>query len=50
MVKPLKSNFLQFIEEASIEQCVECEVPRDLLLHTDQFMSPLEIGETLQTA
>ena len=26
-------------------QCVECKVPRELLLHTDQLMSPLEIGE-----
>ena len=23
---------------------VECEVPRELLLHTDQLMPPLEIG------
>ena len=24
--------------------CVECEVPRELLLQTDQLMPPLEIG------
>ena len=45
LLKPLKSNFLQFLEEAWTGQCVECKVPRELLLHTDQLMPPLEIGE-----
>ena len=45
LLKPLKSNFLQFIEEAWTGQCVECKVPRELFLHTDQLMPPLEIGE-----
>ena len=31
-------------EEKSSYPCVECEVPRELLLHTDQLMPPLEIG------
>ena len=31
-------------EEESSCPCVECEVPRDLLLHTDQLIPPLEIG------
>ena len=31
-------------EEDSSHLCVECEVPRELLLHTDQLMPPLEIG------
>ena len=31
-------------EEESSCPCVECEVPRELLLHTDQLMPPLEIG------
>ena len=31
-------------EEESFCPCVECEVPRELLLHTDQLMPPLEIG------
>ena len=31
-------------EEVSSYPCVECEVPRELLLHTDQLMPPLEIG------
>ena len=44
LLKPLKSNFLQFLEEAWTGQCVECKVPRELLLHTDQLMPPLEIG------
>ena len=43
LLKPLKSNFLQFIEEAWTGQCVECKVPRELLLHTDQLLPPLEI-------
>ena len=30
-------------EEESSRPCVECEVPRELLLHTDQLMPPLEI-------
>ena len=30
-------------EEESSCPCVECEVPRELLLHTDQLMPPLEI-------
>ena len=29
-------------EEESFRPCVECEVPRELLLHTDQLMPPLE--------
>ena len=24
--------------------CIVCEVPRELVLHTDQLMPPLEIG------
>ena len=47
LLKPLKSNFLQFLEGAWTGQCVECKVPRELLLHTDQLMPPLEIGENL---
>ena len=31
-------------EEESFCPCVECEVPRDLLLHRDHLMPPLEIG------
>ena len=31
-------------EEESSRPCVECEVPRELLLYTDQLMPPLEIG------
>ena len=31
-------------EEESFRPCVECEVPRELLLHTDQLMPPLKIG------
>ena len=31
-------------EEESSGPCVECEVPRELLLHRDQLMPPLEIG------
>ena len=31
-------------EEELSGPCVECEVPRKLLLHTDQLMPPLEIG------
>ena len=31
-------------EEESSRPCVECEVPRELLLHRDQLMPPLEIG------
>ena len=31
-------------EEESSRLCLECEVPRELLLHTDQLMPPLEIG------
>ena len=31
-------------EEDSYHLCVECEVPRELLLHTDQLMPPLETG------
>ena len=43
LLKPLKSNFLQFLEEAGTSQCVESEVPRGLLLHTDQLMLLLKI-------
>ena len=31
-------------EEESSHLCVEFEVPRELLLHTDQLMPLLEIG------
>ena len=31
-------------EEESFCPCVECEVPRELLLHRDHLMPPLEIG------
>ena len=31
-------------EEESSHPCVECEVPRELLLHTDQLMPHLEVG------
>ena len=31
-------------EEESSYSCAECEIPRKLLLHTDQWMPPLEIG------
>ena len=31
-------------EEESSRPCVECEIPRDLLLHRDHLMPPLEIG------
>ena len=30
-------------EDESSGPCVECEVHRELLLHTDQLMPPLEI-------
>ena len=43
LLKPLKSNFLQFLEEEWTGQYVECKVPRELLLYTDQLMPPLEI-------
>ena len=32
------------VEEESSCHCVECEVPRKLLLHRDQLMPPLKIG------
>ena len=32
------------VEEESFYLYLECEVPRELLLHTDQWMPPLEIG------
>ena len=31
-------------ENESSRPCVECEVPRELLLHRDQLMPPPEIG------
>ena len=31
-------------EEESSRLCVEWEVPRELLLHRDQLIPPLEIG------
>ena len=31
-------------ERGGCGQCVECKVLRELLLHTDQLMPPLEIG------
>ena len=31
-------------EETSSCPCIECEVPKELLLHRDQLMPPLEIG------
>ena len=31
-------------EEAASRPCVECEVPRELLLHNDKLIPPLEIG------
>ena len=31
-------------EEESSCPCVECEIPRELLLHRDQLIPPLEIG------
>ena len=30
-------------EGESSRPCIECEVPREFLLHTDQLMPPLEI-------
>ena len=30
-------------EEESSCPCIECEVPRELILHTQQLMPPLEI-------
>ena len=30
-------------EEESSHPCVECEVPRELLLHNDKLIPPLEI-------
>ena len=45
LLKPLKSNFLQFVEEAWTGQYVECKVPRELFFHTEQWMCPLEIRE-----
>ena len=43
------SSPVQFIlaveeKEESFHYCVECEVPRKLLLHSDQLMPPLDIG------
>ena len=32
------------MEEESSCPCVECEVPRELLLYTDKLMPALEIG------
>ena len=31
-------------EEKPSHPCVECEIPRELLLYTDKLISPLEIG------
>ena len=31
-------------EKESFCSCIKCEIPRELLLHTNQLMSPLEIG------
>ena len=31
-------------EEESFYLCVECEAPRELLLHRDKLMPPLEIN------
>ena len=31
-------------EEETSRPCVECDVPRELLLHRDQLNPPLEIG------
>ena len=45
LLKPLKSNLIQFLEERWTCQSVESKVPSKLLLHTDQLMPPLEIGE-----
>ena len=45
LLKPLKSNLIQFLEERWTCQSVEIKVPSKLLLHTDQLMPPLEIGE-----
>ena len=41
LLKPLKSNFLQFLEEASIGQCVGVIPEGPYTLHTDQLMPPL---------
>ena len=30
-------------KEESSRPCIECEVPRELILHIDQLMPPLEI-------
>ena len=32
------------MEEGSFGPCIECEVLRELLLHTDQLIPPLENG------
>ena len=40
LLKPLKSNFIQFLEEGWTGQCVEYKVPRKLLLDTDQLVPP----------
>ena len=47
LLKPLKSNFLQFLEEVSTGQCVGAIPWGPYTLHTDQFMPPLKIGENL---
>ena len=31
-------------EEVSSCLCLDCEIPKELLLHKDQLMPPLEIG------
>ena len=48
LLKPLKSNFHQFLEEASTGQCVEAIPLGPYTLHTDQFMPPLEIGKKIR--
>ena len=35
------------MEDESSHPCVECKVPRELLLHTDKLMPPLEIGDLI---
>ena len=39
LLKPLKSNFLQFLEQSWTGQCLECKVPRKWLIYTDHNSS-----------
>ena len=45
LLKPLKSNFVQFLEEESTGQYIGAIPQGPYTLHIDQFIPPLEIRE-----